>query len=618
VKQIDNFLHSTPAVFLAVGLFFGIITGTQIQIFNYPINFAIVAIIIVALILTNRYSRILSAFIAVCIGLILQNSWQASMNFGENYFSDNNLISLSADFYSAPSFRSEKEMTQLATISGSDYRIELIFNANLTQEILISGEQAKISGVFHKLDTKNTAAPWEFDNILQARIKNTIGELEIITIEKSEKMPHIVKIYKYIRKNFENSRYNSLYVSLFTGDRSFLTPYISAFFRESGLVHFLSISGLHIAILVVAVSAIIWILPLPLIARRCIIATSILYLPFLVGFGPATLRAVIMGLLLTISPIFNRKNNTMNSLFVTFFLILAIYPMHLFLIGFQYSFSATFAVLILPKLVGEQKYKNEIMFLAMPIFLFFATTPVQIFHFGTLTSSSIIANITALPVLTIICQAALVSILVPFEFVSNFILFYCDKLLDIILLAINKFVLLSGFSEGYTQISPFILIAITIIIIFLRLFAKRGIIFSIYLIFAFFTAFLLFNLCKKDTVYTIQSQNFRMKVYSGKNSYAVIIGGAQTKNYYNPAFLRWLNNRLSGSLLKPIIFTDNSYVPQEVLKNYIRIVLKNTTGEIKFEGEQEEQKTAPIAPEEKKQRRIEFVKKYEKREILRE
>ena len=617
MKQIDGFLHSVPAAFLAAGLFLGIIAGTQIQIFNFPLNFAIVAVILTALILTNRYSKTLSAFIAIFIGLILQNSWQASMESGENYFSDGDSVLILANFYSAPAFRSEKEMTQLATISGGDYRIELIFSADLTQEILISGEQAKIKGVFHKFDTKNTAAPWEFDNIFQARIKNTVGEIEVVSIEKREKMPHIVKIYKHIRKKFEESRYNSLYVSLFTGDRSFLTPYVSAFFKESGLVHFLSISGLHIAILIVAVSTIIWILPLPILARRGIIAIFILYLPFLVGFYPATLRAVIMGILLTVSPLFNRKNNSINSLFVTFFVILAVYPMHVFLTGFQYSFSATFAVLILPKLVGEQKYKNEIIFFTMPVFLFLATAPVQIFHFATLTSPSIIANLTMLPVLTIICQATLVSIFVPFEFISNFILFLCDNLLDIVFFTINKFVILSGFAEEYTQISPFVFIAATIIIILLRLFPKRGLIYSIYLVLAFITASLLFNLYKKDTVYTVSSQNFRMKVYSGKNSSAVILGDAQTKNYYNPSFLRWLNTRLSGGFSKPVIFTDDSYVPQDVFKDYTHIVLRNTTGEIKFEGEPAEQITAPIAVEEKKHRKVATVKKYEKRRIVR-
>jgi ComEC/Rec2-related protein len=557
----------------------------------------------------------LSAFIAVFVGLIFQNSWQKSIEAGENYFNDGDFVRISTEFYSPPSFRDDREMTQLATISGCDYRIDLIFTDSLTKSVLIPGEQAQIFGVFRRFDTQNTAAPWEFDDIFQEKIKNTIGEIEVVSIEKHEKMPYISKIYRHIRKVFEASEYNSFYVSLFTGDRSFLTPYIKAFFRESGLVHFLAISGLHIGILIIALSMIVFLLPLPKMARKCIVISAILFLPFLVGFGPATLRAVIMGTLLTVSPIFNRQNNALNSLFVTFFIILSIYPMHVFLIGFQYSFCATLAVLILPKLIGERKYKNEIMFIVLPVFLFLVTTPIQIFHFGTLTSASIIANIIMLPVLTIICQASLISIFVPFDFVSKFILFLCDAALDVLLFSINRFVILSELGENYTQISPFVFILTTVIIVIFCVFRnKYRFIYAAYFILAFIMAFLLFDLCRRDTIYTVSSQNFRMKVYDGKNPTAVILGGAQTKNYYNPAFRRWLKNRLDGGK-NPTVYTDESYIPQGVFKGYTHIVLKNATGEIRFDIESEEQKTEPIAPNEKKRRKTDVVKKYVKYEV---
>jgi len=653
VKRIDGFLHSTPAVFLAFGLFFGIILGSNLQIFNFSLNLATVLIIVIALIFTNRYSKILSAVIAVCVGVIFQNSWQASMEQGEKFFSDGDKIKISVDFYSPPTFQSEKEMTQLATIVPVNvgaycirpdiplnnspipserqgvcntplqftkgYRINLIFPAELTTEILTPAERAEITGIFRCFDTQNTAAPWEFDNIFQAKIKNTIGEIEIISIEKEEKIPFVADIYRHIRRNFEGSRYNSLYISLFTGDRSNLSPHIRAFFRESGLVHFLAISGLHIAILITALSLLVWFLPLPKLVRRCMIAASILFLPFLVGFGPPTLRAVIMGLLLTISQIFNRKSNPVNSLFVAAFFILAIYPMHIFLIGFQYSFVATFAVLLFPKMIGERKYKNEIIFLMLPIFLFIATTPIQIFHFATITWASIIANIIMLPVLTIICQIALISVFVSavpiFEFVARLMVSFCDKVLDILFFAINRFVLLSGMGENYTQISPFIFILLTLLIMILCCFPKRGIIYSIYLLLAFFTVWGIVNLFKSDTVYTVSSQNLRMKVYCSAQPAAIIIGGAQSRLYYNPQILRWLHNRLDGRLATPLIITDSSYIPPDVFDGYNHIILRNSTGEIKFDVECDEHKTVPVAIAETRRRRTQTPKIFERQKI---
>ena len=528
-------------------------------------------------------------------------------------FRDSDTIQISVNFYSPPKYRSEKVMEQSATISKSDYRINLIFNKHLTDSILVPGENAKIWGIFRKYDTKNTAAPWEYDNIFQEKIKNSIGELEVISLKKQPKMPFITSLYHYIRKNFEKTRYESFYISIFTGDRSFLTQYISSFFRESGLVHFLAISGLHIAILIFAFSAIVFVLPLPILARKCAVVISILFLPFIAGFGPATLRAVIMGTIMVVSPLFNRKSTALNSLFLSCFLILSFYPMHMYLIGFQYSFAATFAVLILPKLIGEVKYKKTILVIAMPIFLFIVTTPIQIYHFGTLTSTAAPADLVLLPLLQIVCQIALFSLFIPIESVSNFLCSITDWMLDSLFWIINKYVISTGWGENHTDIPLIIFIIIITIIIVLCAFRRNRIIYSIYAFLFISTAFLCFDLYKKDAIYTISSQNFRMKLFDSNYPIAVVLGSAQTKNYYNPSFLRWIKVRSSGK--KPILISDDSYIPQDFRKNFTHIILRNTTGEIYFDISADVIKTPPISADEKKRRKIDFAKKYNKTRI---
>jgi ComEC/Rec2-related protein len=474
--------------------------------------------------------------------------------------------------------------------------------------VIIPGERAEITGIFRRFDTKNTAAPWEYDGIFQDRINNAIGEIEVLSIEKTAKNPIAVNLHNYIRQKFANTRYNSLYVSLFLGDRSFVTQDIKSFFKESGLFHFLSVSGMHIAILIIAFSLIVRILPLPFLIRKTIVSVLILALPFIVGFNPATLRAVIMGIIVVVSPIFNRKNNALNSLFTSAFLILAFYPMHIFLIGFQFSFIATFGILILPKILENIKYKKTVLIITLPIFLFLLTMPIQIYHFGTINFASLFCNIFILPILEIVCNAALLSLFIPFETISQFLLFLCDKTLDLTFWLINKFIIFTGFGEQYTNISPLWFIAIILVIFTCSSFKKHRIIYSFFALMFLITALLIFQIFKKDTIYTISSQNFRMKLLSGKNSTAVILGGAQTKLYYNPQFLRWLKTNLSGGT----IITDESYIPSDFLRQYTHIIMKNTTGEIKFECENERYKTEKILPEEKKQRKIGIEKKFYK------
>ena len=612
-----DYFFSIPAAYLALGLFGGILTANNFSpLFAVQSNIIVSAIIIVLLLLINKKSKEFSIIAAFLAGFFLQNSWQTSQKIGENIFNDGEKTQIFVEFYSPPNFRSEKEMTQLATISGSDYRINLILTDTLTNFVIIPGERAKITGVFRKFDTKNTAAPWEYDNIFQDRIKNSIGEIEAFSVEKSVKNPVAVKLHHYIRKKFEGTQYNSFYVSLFLGDRSFVTQETRAFFRESGLVHFLSISGMHIAIFIFAFLGLASVLPLPFLLRKVIVAALILCLPLVVGFGPATLRAVIMGNIFLLSPLFNRKNNAINSLFFAMFLILAIYPAHFFLIGFQYSFSATFGILILLKILENRKYKNTAMFFIMPIFMFLLTSPIQIFHFGTLTLSSPICNLFLLPFLAIVCKVAfaalLIGIVAPAG--SQLLLNLTDEMLNVLMFTINEFVVFTGLGEDYTSISPFFFIGVILIIMVFFSFRRQKIIFAAYTILAIITVFLISDLLKKDAIYTISSQNFRMKLFDGKNPTAVILGGAQTKLYDNPAFRRWVNTRLNSGFFvtkaNPVIITDESYVPTEFLRNYKHIILKNTTGEIKFDCEDDAQKTKIIAPEEKKQRRVGVAKEF--------
>jgi len=608
-------LFGVPALYLASGLFLGITLGTRIQIFDFKLNTATIITIMISLFLTNKYSKTLSLIIAVFIGIIFQNSWEKSMEIGEKMLPEAAKIKICTEFYSPPKYRGKKEIKQSATISGTDYRINLILNGVLTDSVILPGEKAQIIGVFRKYDKQNSAAPWEYDNIFQEKIKNSIGEIEVISVTKHSAIPPVTALYRHIRKNFAKSRYESLYISIFTGDRSFLTPDINAFFRESGLMHFLAISGLHIAILTVAFSMLVYILPLPKTVRNLAVVVLVLLLPFAAGFNPATIRAVIMGTLLLISPLFNKKNCALNSLFCAMFVILSLYPMHLFLIGFQYSFAAMFAVIILPKIVGAtDNFTKTISFAAMPVFLFLATTPIQIYHFGTITWSAPFSNLFLLPLLQVICQIALVSLFIPFCDTPNFLQTISDALLDFLFFAINKYVVWTGLSESQTDISPLVFVAIIMTIIIFRTFKRHKIVYAVYLYLFMATLSLLWCLLKKDSIYTVSSRNFRMKLFDGAYPVVVILGGAQSGDYYNPAFLRWVKTHTDGSLWfaprKAIFINDGNYVPSSFSKNFNHIVISNASGEMYFDTPQDTIKTSAISPKEKGRGKISFVREY--------
>ena len=117
-------------------------------------------------------------------------------------------------------------------------------------------------------------------------------------------------------------------------------------FRKTGLLHFISLSGMHLGILM----GIIWWLckvaglMKPARAVICIIAIGI----FLLVVPPRapTLRAAIIGFVFCASFLFRRRFNSLNTLSLAAIILLLIRPTCLFEAGWQLSFASVLGILI--------------------------------------------------------------------------------------------------------------------------------------------------------------------------------------------------------------------------------------------------------------------------------
>ena len=117
-------------------------------------------------------------------------------------------------------------------------------------------------------------------------------------------------------------------------------------FRKTGLLHFISLSGMHLGILM----GIIWWLckkaglMKPTRAIICIIAICIFLL--IVPPRAPTVRAAIIGLVFCVSFLFRRHSNSLNTLSLAAIILLLIRPMGLFEAGWQLSFASVLGILL--------------------------------------------------------------------------------------------------------------------------------------------------------------------------------------------------------------------------------------------------------------------------------
>ncbi len=147
------------------------------------------------------------------------------------------------------------------------------------------------------------------------------------------------------------------------GDRGEMTTALNTCFVDTGLVHFLSAAGLHVSIVAFAavVATVLLTRPAPSIYNwvplkklaAAVSVPAILFYCLLVGARPATVRATIMGLIVAVALITDRRWRSWNSLLITGLMILLVHPLSLFAADFQRSFAAVAGILVVIPVLGR-------------------------------------------------------------------------------------------------------------------------------------------------------------------------------------------------------------------------------------------------------------------------
>lgn len=133
--------------------------------------------------------------------------------------------------------------------------------------------------------------------------------------------------------------------ALLLGERRNIDPDTYEAFRRTGLLHIVSLSGMHLCILI---GIVWWVgkpfgLAKPVRAAVCVVATAVFLL--VVPPQPPILRAAVIVWSFCASILLRRRANPLNSLSLAAVTLLLIQPTQLFDVGWQLSFGATAGIL---------------------------------------------------------------------------------------------------------------------------------------------------------------------------------------------------------------------------------------------------------------------------------
>lgn len=206
-----------------------------------------------------------------------------------------------------------------------------------------------------------------------------------------------------IEEFIKDSTCKALLKAMLLGEEQDIDPNTRAAYNDTGIIHIISISGAHVAILFAAISFLLrFIRQQKYQWLKLILSLALIWFyVVLAGASTPALRAAIMFSLLSLGNFSQQQRNPLNQLFTTAFMLLLFQPMWLFNIGFQLSFVAVLSLIIFYKPLSSLyqspyciiRYGTDAI--AASIAAEILVAPLVAYYFHSFPPLFIIANVVA-------------------------------------------------------------------------------------------------------------------------------------------------------------------------------------------------------------------------------
>jgi competence protein ComEC len=238
-----------------------------------------------------------------------------------------------------------------------------------------------------------------------------------------EKFINLFKIHK------PNPDELSVASALVLGSANDIDPELISAYKSTGTFHILSVSGMHVGVLYLVLSAFLISLKrktFTRLIRGLILLTVVWFYALITGLSPAILRAAVMLSFIIVGECFERDPNTINTLAASAFILLIIDPFQIMNIGFQLSYLSVVGIVLIHPLINDKwKPKNKIVQLiwgltTVSIAAQLVASPISILHFHQFPNYFIISNYFAIPLSSLAIYAGMLTLITsPFTWLSH-------------------------------------------------------------------------------------------------------------------------------------------------------------------------------------------------------
>jgi competence protein ComEC len=230
-------------------------------------------------------------------------------------------------------------------------------------------------------------------------------------------------ILQVLRKNIPGEKEAGLAEALLIGYKDDLDPSLVQSYSNTGVVHIIAISGLHLgliyALLIIILKPVKKTRKLDLL--RFLIIVSVLWgFSLLAGAQPSVLRSALMFSFIALGGCMDRKTSIYNSIAASAFILLCLNPYWLWDLGFQLSYSAVLSIVIFMRPIYNLVYcGNKLLDLAwklnaVTLAAQVLTLPLCIYHFHQFPVYFILSNFLAVPLSSAILLGEILLCVISF------------------------------------------------------------------------------------------------------------------------------------------------------------------------------------------------------------
>ncbi len=340
-------------------------------------------------------------------------------------------------------------------------KVAVYLQSDSTQQVLHAGQRVIISAKLQPIKVPMNPEEFDYRSYMQRRGFYATAFVRTNSYEVIEE--NALPFYKAVPLQLQQGLLNifkqvnitkqelAVLMALTIGDKQLLDNDLKQAYSSAGVIHILAVSGLHVGLLYVALTYMLFFLRgkrYKIVLKTLIVLLCLWLYAAIANFSPSVMRATIMFSFVLFAQLSGRRASTLNAVFASAFFICLFKPLSLFEVGFQLSYLAVLGILAFyPKLSKLISLKNPLLKGAWNICCVsfaaqLAVLPLSVFYFHQIPVYFLLANILVLPLVTIATYLIMLLLLVSFipllSAIVGYILSICIWTINYVVTAVQQ------------------------------------------------------------------------------------------------------------------------------------------------------------------------------------